>query len=91
MGLPYYIMRARRGSYFPPPRGTGESGVGGLFVAPDVPALLFLRQRLAAVDGIVTNGQALCQHVCYLGESYFRLRMDIFFLHLTFTILKFII
>ena len=44
-----------------------------LLVAPDVPAVL-LGQGVAAVDRIVTDGQALCQHACYLYESYFRLR-----------------
>ena len=39
----------------------GRTGYA-LLVAPDVPAVLF-GQGVAAIDGIVTDGQALCQHL----------------------------
>lgn len=75
--LPPQRRRKQKGRV---PHGTLPSDIiqiicnTGLFIAPDVPALFFLCQRLAAVNRIITNRQALCQHACNLCESYFRLR-----------------
>lgn len=75
--LPPQRRRKQKGRV---PHGTLPSNIiqiicnTGLFITPDVPALFFLCQRLAAVNRIITNRQALCQHACNLCESYFRLR-----------------